>query len=106
VQAFRAEALCLAARTVYDAALFQSASPLQFGGDDDHWLVRINDMLVVPTQPLACFPRRAVDCHRGLLLEYAGLLYITMTAACWLGTRSPIGTTPRRGSRCPERDRR
>jgi UDP-4-amino-4-deoxy-L-arabinose formyltransferase/UDP-glucuronic acid dehydrogenase (UDP-4-keto-hexauronic acid decarboxylating) len=71
--AFRAEALRLGARKVYDAALFQSAGASQFGGGEDHWLVSINNTLAVPAELLARFPQRAINCHPGLLPEYAGL---------------------------------
>jgi UDP-4-amino-4-deoxy-L-arabinose formyltransferase/UDP-glucuronic acid dehydrogenase (UDP-4-keto-hexauronic acid decarboxylating) len=71
--ALYAELLRVGAHGVYDTALLRSSSWPQFGGGDCDWLVSINSKLVVPPQMLARFPQRAINCHPGLLPEYAGL---------------------------------
>jgi methionyl-tRNA formyltransferase len=68
-----AEIRRLGALAIYDTALFHGADRPEFGGGEDDWLVSINSTLVVPPELLARFPRRAINCHPGLLPEYAGL---------------------------------
>lgn len=73
IPAFRAELLHLGVREVHDTAVLRSDRWPPFGGGEDEWLVSINSALVVPPELLARFPRRAINCHPGLLPEYAGL---------------------------------
>jgi len=62
------------AATIMDATLLRTPAGLgHLRQRRSDWLVSINNMLLLPEDVLALYEGRALNCHPGLLPEYAGL---------------------------------